>query len=141
MLNNEPKFVSPSDFKNYWGIDLNAKLKGFDNVSNKANIFLARVERTLLSYIDARTYRNYRWEDLEGNALDGLQEAILEQAMYVFRNGDISLDSGYDPTKGRVENKSYLDSIVICEPAINALKNAGLYNQVLRHKRRYTKFL
>lgn len=140
MLSNEPKFVSVSDFFNYWGIDLNAKLKGFDNLSNKGNLFLARVERNLLNYVDARTYRNYIWENLEGKQLEGLQTAILEQAMYVYRNGDVSLDSGYDPTKGRVEDRNYLDTIAICEPALNALKNAGLYNQVMHHKRRYTRF-
>ena len=30
------------------------------------------------------------------------KHALLEQAIYIYKNGDISVDSGYDPDKGEV---------------------------------------
>lgn len=132
-------FVSPSDFENYWGVDLDARLKdnGSENDSNKANLFLMRVEDRLLAWIDANTFRTYRWEEVGGKDRDALQKAILIQAMYVFRNGDISTDSGYDPQRGIVAAKKDLQLIEICDAAIDILKTSSLYSRKMKNRRRY----
>lgn len=140
-MRTEPRFVSPDDFYNYWGVDLNAELRDNDNVSNKANIFLMVVEDRLMSWIDANTFRNVDWEELSGFQLEEFQKAILTQAMYMFRNSDISLDSGYDPEKGIVASKEDLDKILISQSAINFLKTAGLCNYTISNRRRRTRFL
>lgn len=140
-MRTEPRFVTPADFFNYWGVDLNFLLKNQANISNKANIFLMLVEDRLMNWIDTNTFRNVKWEDLTPFQLENLQLAILTQAMYVYRNSDISLDSGYDPEKGIIAPKEQLNKIVICEAAIDFLRSAGLFNLTISNKRRRTRFL
>ena len=138
MINTEPKFISPSDFYNYWGVDLNSALKSDNNVSNKANTFLKIVEDRLMSWIDSNSFRNTNWDEIweYDHMLECFQKAILTQAMYVYRNSDIALDSGYDPDSGFVAKKQELQSIVICEAALNYLREGGLFNQVISAHRR-----
>lgn len=140
-MRTEPRFVSSDDFRNYWGVDLNAELRDNDNVSNKANIFLMIVEDRVMSWIDANTFRNVPWEKLSAFQLEEFQKAILTQAMYMFRNSDISLDSGYDPEKGIIASKEDLDKITISQSVINFLKTAGLCNYNISNRRRKTRFL
>lgn len=137
-MNFEPKFISTSDFYDYWGIDLIEKLKNGGNASNKANIFLRRIENNVMAWIDANTFRNVHWDHLSDFQLEQFQYALLEQAMYVYRNSDISLDSGYDPEKGIIVDRGTLDNLIICTPALNFLKLAGLYNLNITNRMRYT---
>ena len=137
----EPKFISSDDFYNYWGIDLIEKLKNNGNPSNKANIFLRRIENNLMAWIDANTFRNVGWEYLSEFQLENFKYALLEQAMYVYRNTDISLDSGYDPEKGIIAERGTLDNLIVCTPALNFLKIAGLYNLNVTNRMRYTSTL
>jgi hypothetical protein len=127
-MRTEPKFVTPMDFYNYHGIDLNAMLKVNNNVSNKANIFLMQIESRIMSWIDSHTFRNIRWEELEGDRLENFQKAILTQAMYVYRNSDIAMDSGYDPEKGIIAAREELEKIEISRATIDFLVAAGLFN-------------
>lgn len=136
-MNMEPRFISSDDFYNYWGIDLIEKLKSSGNPSNKANIFLRRIENNLMSWIDANTFRNVSWYDLSDFQLENFKYALLEQAMYIYRNTDISLDSGYDPERGIIVERSTLDSITVCSTALNFLKTAGLYNLNVTNRLRY----
>lgn len=132
-------FVSPADFKNYWGVDLSVELKegGTELDSNVADMFLMRVEDRLLAWLDANTFRNYRWNEVSGEDREAMQKAILIQAMYIFRNGDISTDSGYDPQRGIVAQKKDLQLIEICDAAVDMLKSSGLYSRKMKNRRRY----
>lgn len=132
-------FVSPQDFKNYWGVDLNFVLKESNTEldSNKANMFLMRVEDRLMAWLDANTFRTYLWDEIEGEDKEAMQKAILIQAMYIFRNSDLSTDSGYDPQRGVVIPKKDLQAIEICDAAIDVLKSSGLYSRVMKNRRRY----
>ena len=139
MLRTEPKYVSADDFENYWGVNLNAKLKG-DNYSNKADMFLLRIENRLMNWLDANSFRVYRWDELTEEQLEKFQMAILEQAMYVFKNSDLALDSGYDPDSGIIADYEKINSIAICQPTIDLLKSAGLFNLRIYNRRRFTTF-
>ncbi len=138
-MRTEPMFITPADFYNYWGVDLNEELQDGGNISNKANIFLKIVEDRMMSYIDANSFRNTSWEEIKQYpyALECMQLAILTQAMYVFRNTDIALDSGYDPDSGVVASKKELAALVMCEPALNYLRQGGLFNQTINNRRRH----
>lgn len=133
-MRTEAQFVTPMDFYNYYGIDLNSMLKVNNNTSNKSNIFLARVESRLMSWIDSHSYRNIEWDDLEGKRLELFQEAILIQAMYIYRNSDISMDSGYDPEKGIVATREELEKIEISRATLDCLINAGLFNLQIQNR-------
>ena len=130
------KFVTVDDFKNYWGIDLRDKLRSNDNISNQAEIFLARVEDRLLNWLDSNTFRKIRYEMLTPYQVEQLQKAILTQALYTWKNGDLGVDSGYDAERGVVTKRSDLIVLEVCQAAIDYLKNAGLFNQKMRNYRR-----
>ena len=137
----EPKFITIEDFENYWGINLREKLKDNSNSSNKANIFLKRVELRVTNWIDANTFRITTWENLTDFQLEHFKIALLEQAMYIYRNTDLALDSAYDPEKGFVTENERLRRIEICEPTLRELKTAGLYNLNILNRNRYTRIL
>lgn len=154
MINMQPQFVSSDDFFNYWGINLKAKLDKGSNTSNFTDMFLRRVEDRLMAWIDKTTFRLYEWDyykddykitqewkkDIILEERDYWKKAILEQAMYIFKNSDIGQDSGYDPEKGIVATPEELQSIEVCRPCINFLAKAGLYNHVMKNRPRYTSF-
>lgn len=104
------KYITPDEFKTYFGIDLEAELKGGANPSDSATAFLKRIEDRLATFINANFYRNV---DLEYPEFTDYQKehyarALLEQAIYVFRNGDISVDSGYDYEHGETASTTTL---------------------------------
>lgn len=136
-MRTTPYFVTPYDFLNFWGVNLDSMLKTDDNSSNKSNIFLMRAETKLMFWIDSHTYRIYEWERLDERQIELFQKAILTQAMYMFKNGDIGLDSGFDPEKGIVADKKTLDSIVVPQEVIDYLISADLYNLTVRNKPRF----
>ena len=76
----EPRFITPDDFENYWGLNLREKLKDNSNSSNKANIFLKRIEDRMISWIDANTFRVTTWDNLTDYQLEHFCIALLEQA-------------------------------------------------------------
>lgn len=136
MISNSPRFVTVDEFDNYWTANLRDMLKTSANVSNQAEMFLARIERRLMSYIDNNTFRRYRYEDLRDRQLDAFKEAILMQAMYVYRNGDLGMDSGYDAEQGIKVSRHDLVEITLCQDAIDTLSNAGLWNMVMKNRPR-----
>ncbi|MBR3208856.1 MAG: hypothetical protein IKF82_01165 [Bacilli bacterium] len=154
MIRMMPQFVSADDFINYWGLNLSLRLKNDDNLSNKTNIFLSQIEDRLMAWVDANTFRTIPWEYYKDEyeykteeerkvaqvRKEAFKKAILNQAMYVYRNSNIGLDSGYDPEKGVIVQSQELQAIEICRPAIDYLKTAGLYNHVMRNTFRYTTF-
>lgn len=139
-MRTEPRFVTPNDFFNYTGIDLVGKFKGQENESNKANIFLMQIEDTLLARIDNMSFRNVRWEDLSELQLENLQKAIIFQAEYILRNGDLFTDSGYDLERGEVMSFDKIQKISICRTSLDLLKNCGLLNHVIVNRRRFIDF-
>lgn len=132
----EPKFITVDDFNNYWSEDLRDKLKNDANPSNAPERFLSRVERKLMAYIDNNTFRRYRYEELEGAQLDAFREALVLQAMYMWKNGDIGMDSGYDSERGVVAGRAELIALTVCQDAIDVLSNAGLFNLVMKNRPR-----
>lgn len=136
MLNFEPKFVTIDEFNNYWSVNLREMLKTKANESNQADTFLSRAERRLMAYIDHNTFRRYKYEELQGKQLDAFKEAIILQAMYMYKNGDVGMDSGYDGERGIVAKRSDLIEISVCQDAIDTLSNAGLWNLVMKNRPR-----
>lgn len=136
-MNTKPQFVTPNDFENYTGVNLDEILKVNSNTSNNSNLFLFRIERRLMSWVDAETFRKYSWTRLNNFQKEELQQAIIEQAEYVIRNSDLANDSGVDIDKGKIIDYDYICSIAICRPCINHLKNADLYNHVITNTYRY----
>lgn len=140
-LRTYAKYVTKDEFLNFTGIDLDEELRdqGTAIDSSKAERFLGKAEMFLMDYIDVNSFRNFEWDHMNANMLDAFKKAVLHQAEYMFRNGDLTTDSGYDPERGTVISRGSLQGIMISEPAKNALKRGGLLNKVIMNRRRWTK--
>jgi len=137
------RFVTPDDFLNYTGKDLRYELRDTGGAvdDTKAERFLYRAETRLMSFVDHASFRNYQWDELAYHPDDfqAMKRAVLEQALYMFRNGDLSSDSGYDPQRGPIATRPDLVSREISNFAIDILKERGLFNQVMVNHLRYNK--
>lgn len=133
----QPHFVTGDMFLAYTGINLDDKLRHNDNDSDRVNTFLFRVENRLMSWIDKNTFRVYDYYHLTPFQLEKFQCAILEQALYMWRNGDIAMDSGYDQERGMVADNRMLEEITVCRPCINFLTQAGLFNLKIKNRKRF----
>lgn len=125
----QTKYITLDDFLEYTGIDLGAQLKGNANPSDKANAFLKRVEVRLESYLNSHFFKRVSDYYPRFNDYQKLhyKYALLEQALYVFRNGDISIDSGYEPDEGIKATRDDLDKLIIAPNAISHLQEIGLW--------------
>ena len=105
------KYITPDDFKAYFGIDLELELKSSANPSDTANAFLMRIENRLATFLDAMFYRRVdeEYPKFTDYQKKHYAQALLEQAIYVFKNGDVSVDSGYDYEEGE---KASLGTII-----------------------------
>lgn len=135
----KPKFVSVDDFKNYWGLDLRNILRSDDNESNQAERFLARVEDRLMNWIDNNTFRRIKYEELRlrPRQYENWQKAILTQAMYMYKNGDLGIESGLDTEKGIIAARQDLVELEVSQAAIDYLSNAGLFNLNVKNRPRW----
>jgi len=133
----KPRFIDANMFLDYTGIDLSAELKNNDNPSAKVESFLGRVELRVMSWVDKNTFRVRDWNSLTNYQIRMFRYALLEQAAYMYRNGDIAQDSGYDQERGVVADKRALQEIVVCQPCIDFLIQAGLFNSTIKNRRRF----
>lgn len=139
-MRTEPMFVKPSDYFNYHGVDLNEELQTNSNESNKSNIFLMKLEDKLINRMDFIACRTKRLDRLSNYQKECLQKAILIQAEYVLRNGDVSTDSGYDSEKGKIISIDDLIQIQVCPSSYEFLMNSGVWSRVFVNKFRYPDF-
>ena len=127
----QTRYITPDDFKEYFGIDLGAQLKGNANPSDKAMAFLKRIEDRMQSFVNAHFFKNISeyWTIFSDYQKEKYQLALLEQAIYVFRNGDISVDSGYEPEQGFVISRNAIKELTLAPNAINYLIECGIWNR------------
>lgn len=96
----QTKYITKDEFEEYFGINLSSELGG----DMEAIRFIKRVEDRLATFVDSNFNCNI---DMKYPYFTDYQKyhyklALLEQCIYIFKNGDISVDSGYDPEKGEV---------------------------------------
>ena len=123
------KYITADEFREYTGVNLEAELRDTSNPSNKVNAFLKRVEDRMEVFMNSRFFKNVG--DLYPRMTDEqklhYKLALIEQAYYIFKNGDIYSDSGYDPEKGIIASKHALSELTIAPAARDHLRMTGLY--------------
>ncbi len=126
--------ITIDEFRSWSGIDLESQLKGDDNPSNAAQAFIDRETYRLESFIDAEFYRSIAKEypNMQDYQKEHYKHALLEQILYVFKMGDISIDSGYDAEKGVIASNSALDEKTISRNVRRELILAGVWNGNVR---------
>lgn len=122
------KYITADEFKEYFGIDLAEELNDTSNESNKVNAFLTRIEDMIYLFVNVQRHRdvNREYPNFTDHQKLCYKKALLEQAMYVFKNGDINTDSGYDPEEGVKANTKYLENISVAPLAKQWLEACGL---------------
>lgn len=132
------KYITADDFKEYFGMDLANMLKTDDNPSNTVDAFLYRLEVRLEAFINSNFYRNVEFEypKFTDYQKEHYKLALLEQAMYIIRNGDISTDSGYDMEEGVKATPKQLHSIIISPNCKEQLILCGLWCRKIKNRGR-----
>lgn len=125
----QTKYITKEEFLEYTGIDLTAELKDTANPSDKVNAFLKRIEDRMEVFLNANFFKNIgdEWPAFNDNQKHHYKLALIEQAYYVFKNGDIYSDSGYDPDNGIVASKHALGEITLAPAAKDHLRMTGLW--------------
>jgi len=102
----------------------------------KAQAFMFRIETRMESYINSNFNRNITLEYPQFTDYQKLHYklALIEQAVYIFRNSELSVDSGYDPEKGEIMNKDRLNKLSISENAKEHLITCGIWNRNLNYR-------
>lgn len=133
------RYINADDFKTYFGIDLAIELKDDDNPSNKVESFLLRIENRVIVFVNANYYRfiEKEFSKFTNYQQEHFKYALLEQAMYVLRNGDISTDSGYDVEKGEVMNIERLKNITLAPNCMQELMLCGLLSRKIKNRARW----
>lgn len=123
------KYITEEDFKDFFGIDLASSFKEDDNPSNQVDAFLRRIEIRIEAYLNANFYRNIESEfpEFTNYQKEHFRYALLEQAMYVLKNGDISVDSGYDQDEGIKATRTQLRELSISQNCKEQLILCGLW--------------
>lgn len=124
------KYITLDEFEEYFNIDLRKDL-GSDR---EAIAFLKRIEDRLATFVDANFNRNIErlYPEFTDYQKEHYKLALLEQAIYIFKNGDISVDSGYDPEKGEIENIDKLRGRVIAPNCKQNLILCGIWNRCVK---------
>lgn len=128
-MNYEERFLTGEEFFELTGIKLENELQSTsDNPSAVVLNMLKRVERIVDNYISSDFYNNvaYRFQNFTNEQKEWYKLAIAEQALYMLKNGDLSLDSGYTKDKGSVATRNEINNIQISQETIRYLTRLGL---------------
>lgn len=128
------KYITADEFREYTGIDLEEELKDTSNPSDKVNAFLKRIEDRMEVFLNAHFFKNVTalYPCFSENQKYHYKLALIEQAYYVFKNGDISTDSGYDTDRGIIISKHARTEITLAPNAVDHLRMTGLWSAHLR---------
>lgn len=139
-MRTEPRFIKESDYNNYTGKNLKSILDPESEMQNASNLFLLRIENVLMTKCNNMSFRTRSWDNLTSFQKEKMQMAIIEQAEYMLRNGDLLTDSGYDLEKGEVISSEKLRQIEVCGIALEYLQECGLLNKTIKNRGRFNEF-
>ena len=128
------KYITPIDYLNYFGENLDAILPNDDMPSGKAERFVARIEDDMASMLEEKCFKriDFEYKNFSEYQKKCYKMALLWQCKYVIKNGQISNDSGYDPMTGKIASDDDLKGIELSRNTIRYLKLCGLWNRNIR---------
>lgn len=123
--------ITPDEFREYTGIDLEAELKPDGMPGSTAERFIRRNGLRMEAYLETICHRRLEtaYRELNSFQKEKYKLALIEQSLYVFKNGDISTDSGYDPASGPKATPRYLADAYLAPNAKNYLLQAGIMSR------------
>ena len=128
------RYVNADEFFRYSGIDLNQHFSDNDNPSAQVDGFIFRIETLLENWINAHFFKliDDEFAKFSERQKRLYKIALMEQMIYVLRNGDITTDSGYNMTSGKIADTEYINKVLIARNTLDALKSAGIITTKIR---------
>ena len=128
----QTKYITLDEFDEYFPeINIRLALGGETN----ALAYLKRIEDRLQTFIDVNfhiqtdrlyptftDYQKYHYK-----------RALLEQAIYIFKNSDLSVDSGFDTDRGVVADINTIQKVAIAPNTKQELVLCGLWSRHLKN--------
>ena len=130
----QTRYITVNDFNNYFPeINLREELGTEEN----AVAFIVRLENRMETFINANFNRciEKEYPVFTEYQKKHYKQALLEQAIYIYKNSDISVDSGYDMDKGEVVSRDKIVQSSIAPNAKQELLLCGLWNRNIRSNR------
>jgi hypothetical protein len=126
----QTRYITADEFLQYTGINLREELNDTSNGSDKVNAFLKRTEDRMEAFLNAKFFKNVSdlYPEFSEFQKKHYKLALLEQAYYVFKNGDISSDSGYNQETLEIANQRKLRALAVAPNAIDHLRLTGLWS-------------
>lgn len=126
----QTRYITADEFLQYTGINLREELNDTSNGSDKVNAFLKRTEDRMEAFLNAKFFKNVSdlYPEFSEFQKKHYKLALLEQAYYVFKNGDISSDSGYNQETLEIANQIKLRALAVAPNAIDHLRLTGLWS-------------
>ena len=124
----QTKYITLDEFNQYFPeMNLVEALRSRES----ALAFLKRWENRMASFINASFNRNIDmiYPEFTDYQKEHYKLALLEQCAYIFRNGDLSTDSGYELGEGEIESLTKLQTKIIAPNAKRELILCGIWNR------------
>jgi hypothetical protein len=130
------KYITPTDYLNYYGINLNAILPDDDMPSGKAERFIMQVEDEVAMMLESRCFKriDVEWANFSEYQKECYKKALLSQCYYKIKNGDLANESGYDVYNGKNISQNELKEIELSRQCIRYLNLCGLWNRNISGK-------
>lgn len=130
------KYITPTDYLNYFGVNLDNILPDDDMPSGKAQRFINQVEDEVAAILEDKCFKRI---DMEYACFSEYQKecykkALLYQCQYKIENGNIINDSGYNPESGKIIKDFELKEIELSRQTIRYLNLCGLWNRNISGK-------
>lgn len=127
----QTKYITLDEFNEYFPEYNLIELMGSNE---KALAFLKRIEDRMETFIGANFDKNVArlYPCFTEYQKEHYKRALLEQGIYIIRNSDISVDSGYDIERGVVASINTIKKLSIAPNSKQELLICGLWSRHIR---------
>lgn len=128
------KYITPNDYLNYFGENLDSILPPDDKPSGKADRFIKQVEDEVAMMLEVCCFKRIDEEyyELTDHQKYCYKMALLMQAKYKIKNGNLANESGYNPNSGRNITTGELEQIELSRQTRKYLSLAGLWTTKIK---------
>ena len=119
------KYINKDDFKNVFNINLDEEIQNGDT----PEAFIFRLETRVATFLDYAFHQNVdkMYPEFTDYQKFHYSMALLEQGLYILRNGDISVDSGYSYDNGEISSTNLIVMKSIAPNCMMHLNLCGLW--------------
>ena len=126
----QTRYITKDEFRDYTGRNLDEELAGRE----APETLIHRVTDRLETWLNSKYYQNIalKYPEFTDYQKEHYKKALIEQVLYILENGDISVDSGYNPDVGIIANTDTLSQVIISPNSKMHLEVCGLLSRKIR---------